>query len=225
MQRFLLWLRPRLSSVLIVAGLGTLLVGGFVIVAPWYASEQWRNSPEAARAQRNADVSPPIWLTPAPARALRQPGRPQLRYRRRARWRRASLPTPAPPPATRQPVGPGFPVPATAAPEAVAFTPTPAVSALQLTATEFQFLDPPEPGASARLTVTVHNPTDTPAARSAWCCRWIGWPGIASTRWTPRRWTVRKTADERTARSASGSTGLTPSPTSIWPSTSSPSTK
>ena len=34
---------------------------------------------------------------------------------------------------------------------------------LQLTATEFQFLDPPEPGASARLTVTVHNPTDTPS--------------------------------------------------------------
>jgi LPXTG-site transpeptidase (sortase) family protein len=163
-QRFLLWLRPRLSGVLVVAGLGALLVGGFVIVAPWYASEQWRTSPEAARAQRNADVSPPIWLTPAPARAAAvaarsaatpiSPSRPVAPR---------VVATPPPPPATPQPVGPGTPVPPTAAPEAVSFTPTPAVSALQLAATEFQFLDPPEPGASARLTVTVHNPTDMPS--------------------------------------------------------------
>ena len=42
MQRLRLLLRPRLSSVLILAGLGTLLVGGFVILAPWYESEQWQ---------------------------------------------------------------------------------------------------------------------------------------------------------------------------------------
>jgi len=177
-RRFLARLRPRPSSILIVAGLGTLLVGGFVLLEPWYASEQWRNSPEAARAQRNADVPPPIWLTPAPAgAAVARPAAPPVSQSRPGAPR--AVATPAPPPATRQPIDPGIAIPSTATPEvplgglsrsevpteaeAVALTPTPAVSAMQLTATEFQFLDPPEPGASARLTLTVHNPTDAPS--------------------------------------------------------------
>jgi LPXTG-site transpeptidase (sortase) family protein len=170
--RLLLRLRPRLSSVLIGAGLGTLLVGGFVIGVPWYASEQWRNSPEAVRAQRNADVPPPIWLTPTPAdpAAARsaatavRPARPAVQ--RVNPTTTTTTAGAAPPAATSQPAGLGDAAPPTAAPEPVepaAITPTPAVSPLQLMATEFQFLDPPEPGASARLNVTVHNPTDTPS--------------------------------------------------------------
>jgi LPXTG-site transpeptidase (sortase) family protein len=41
-----------------------------------------------------------------------------------------------------------------------AATPTPSVSDLQLGATAFVFDDPPEPGAHAHLSLTVHNPTE-----------------------------------------------------------------
>jgi LPXTG-site transpeptidase (sortase) family protein len=39
-------------------------------------------------------------------------------------------------------------------------TPTPTASDLELTAAAFEFVDPPEPGAAARLTLSIHNPTD-----------------------------------------------------------------
>src|SRR5262249_14308791 len=50
----------------------------------------------------------------------------------------------------------------TEVPPTVAPTPTLGPSLLQLGNTAFQFEDPPEPGATAHLTVTVHNPTDQP---------------------------------------------------------------
>jgi LPXTG-site transpeptidase (sortase) family protein len=162
-QRFLALLRPRLSSVLIGVGVITLVTGVAVNLAPRYESARWQSSPEAARAQRNADLSPPIWLTPTPATtnsaksgavAFPKPRQPAPRVN----------PTPATV-VTREPAGPGMAVQPTPAPapDPELPAPTPVVSDLTLLATEFQFLDPPEPGASARLSVTVNNPTDTPS--------------------------------------------------------------
>ncbi|MGI9148440.1 MAG: sortase [Chloroflexota bacterium] len=66
---------------------------------------------------------------------------------------------------TLQPADSGGPASPTTAPEpaqAETAVPTPTGSSLQLLAAEFQFLDPPEPGARARLSVSIHNPADTP---------------------------------------------------------------
>src|SRR5579871_2873342 len=61
--------RPRPSHVVLAAGLGVLLVGAAVIVIPWYAAMQWQASPEAVRAERNADAPTLIQVTPTPVAA------------------------------------------------------------------------------------------------------------------------------------------------------------
>jgi hypothetical protein len=139
-----------------------LVLGAFVVLEPWYEGVQWRGSPDAARAQRNADVPQPIWLTPAPTDLAVAPAAagstPTIRR---------TVPTLVQPAATRQPAPTTVPVagqPTIApVPQVEAATPTPTTSDLQLVGAEFQFLDPPEPGARARLTVSVHNPTDQPS--------------------------------------------------------------
>jgi len=165
---------PRLSGVLIGVGAGTLLVGGVVLVVPWYQGEQWRSTPEAARAHRNADAPLPIRVTPASA------DRSLTSAAATAPVRSGGVAPAQTPihglPATSQPAAPasvpqqtagrGSVAPPTAAPETAPTlvpTPTPAVSSLTLGATAFQFLDPPEPSARARLSVSVHNPTDLPS--------------------------------------------------------------
>ncbi len=159
--------RPRPSQVILAAGLGVLIVGAAAIAVPWYAAMRWQGSPEAVRAERNADAPTLIQVTPTPASTTAVAG--------------ASRPTPAPeatqvasvPGVGPQPTAPPPPQPAAVAPPqlstpialdakiAVAPTATPAISDLKLTASAFTFDDPPEPGAHVRLTLTVHNPTDT----------------------------------------------------------------
>lgn len=136
--------RPRYSPIVIGVGLVVLIAGVIVQMEPWYEAVSWQASPDAARAQRNAAAPTPIWLTPTPAgRVASAPPPSQLRPR----------PT------------------ATAVAQAVATlevtvaqpTPTLEPSELQLTASSFEFADPPEPGAHARLSVSVANPTNDPA--------------------------------------------------------------
>lgn len=143
------------------AGGALLLLGGVVSLAPWSEALQWRNSPEALRAQRNADAPTPIWITPAsldtPARQV--PGRttaPPVAH--------ANAPTPPMPAAARGDEGPASTVPASSeAAVPIAAAPTLEPSQLELQYTDFRFLEPPEPGAAARLTLSVHNPTGEPS--------------------------------------------------------------
>ena len=50
-----------------MAGVGVLLVGAAAIAVPWYSAVRWQGSPEAVRAERNADAPTLIQATPTPA--------------------------------------------------------------------------------------------------------------------------------------------------------------
>jgi LPXTG-site transpeptidase (sortase) family protein len=145
-----------------------LLVGAAVVVVPWYAAMQWQGSPEAARAERNADAPTPIWLAPTAvgvsgeivSAGSSQPTNPEPQL---------AAPTL---PIAAQPVPAATPQPTVVAPPqlstpialnaniAVRPTATPAISDLKLTDSAFTFDDPPQPGAHVHLTLTVHNPTE-----------------------------------------------------------------
>lgn len=150
--------RPRPSYVLLAAGGLALVVGGAVSLQAWYAGLQWQASPEAAQAQRNVAAPEPIWITPGP-RATRAsvPVAPTATSVPAAAALAVSVATAVP--TTEAPVETPAP---TLAPPTVEPTATLGPSDLQLASSAFQFDDPPEPGAHARLDVTVHNPTDQP---------------------------------------------------------------
>jgi hypothetical protein len=151
-----------------VAGLGVLALAGWLILGPLYQAAQWQGSPEAARAARNAAAPTPIWIVATPTVTAAMAGGSQR-----------NVPPPAtsvlPVLAANPPSTPGVPpaaveqsptsVPAADTPVIVqpTATPTLAPSDLKLTAAAFEFEDPPQPGAHARLSLTVHNPTDQAA--------------------------------------------------------------
>jgi LPXTG-site transpeptidase (sortase) family protein len=183
--------RFRRGEMLVAGGAVIVLIGGALTLAPWYEAILWQNSPQAARAQRNADAAPPVWLTPGPpgassARATLQPSGASGGAGTAAVAQGASAPpasqsvaqgvTPPPAQAARinQPGGGVEPdlagastatVPQVDATEVPTPTPVPRPSELQLASSAFQFLDPPEPGASARLSVSVYNPTNHPGGQ------------------------------------------------------------
>ena len=134
--------RRRLTGVgLIVLGLVGVGVAGWAYLDAWTTRQGWEASPEAAALARQNAEPTPIWIaasTPEPAAARIEP-----------------LPTPEP----------------AAAPLvlSVVVVPTPTVTAtadqLSLDAADFRFLDPPEPGAHARLSITVANHADAPSGQ------------------------------------------------------------
>ena len=147
------------------------LVGGLVMAVPWIQGTAWQNTPDAARAARNEAAPQPIRITPVPtpdSAAAAAPvsggvatsARPTLVPIARTVTTTGDTlrapevaTTPTPVQADSAPV-----VEATTPPVA---TPTPVVpSDLRLAGAAFQFLDAPQPGASARLSVSVTNPTD-----------------------------------------------------------------
>jgi LPXTG-site transpeptidase (sortase) family protein len=155
--------RPRPSELLIAAGGLAVMIGGAVSLQAWYAGLQWRASPEAAQAQRNVEAPTPIWITPAP----RPTGAAVAPTAAVPTGLPTSRPTSAPamaveaapekPIETPQPTDvPAAPAPPTATP----LPPTLGPSKLQLASATFQFDDPPQPGAHARLDFSVHNPTE-----------------------------------------------------------------
>ncbi|HEY2595213.1 MAG TPA: sortase [Chloroflexota bacterium] len=154
-----------------------LLLGAAAVAVPWYAATRWQGSPEAVRAERNADAPTPIWLTPTPgttAVSAALPTEPAPAAQATASSQSESS---APEPMATQPAEPPTPQPAVVAPPqlstpialdahiAVPPTATPAISDLKLTSSAFTFDDPPQPGAHAHLTLTVHNPTETDSGR------------------------------------------------------------
>ncbi len=133
--------------ILVGVGACIMLAGAVVLAAPWFDAARWQGSPEAVRATRNADAPTVVVVTPTPARIQVAPTLPP------ARPDTPALATPTLAVAFSTPI-------ALNADVEVAPSPTPAKSDLVLGETAFAFDDPPEPGARAHLTVTVHNPTD-----------------------------------------------------------------
>jgi LPXTG-site transpeptidase (sortase) family protein len=134
--------RRRLAGVaLIGVGVLSVSVAGWAYFDAWTTRQRWDASPEAAALARQNAEPTPIWIvsaTPEPVTARIEP-----------------LPTPAP---AAEPL---------LLPVMVVPTPTVTVTAEQLSleAADFRFLDPPEPGAHARLAITVANHADAPSGR------------------------------------------------------------
>jgi LPXTG-site transpeptidase (sortase) family protein len=156
--------RPRPSQVILAAGLGVLLVGAAAIAVPWYSALQWQGSPEAVRAERNAAAPTLVQVTPTPGNtsvsAVRPTEAPLATQAALGQVAAQSTVPPTPQPTVVAPPQLSTPI-ALNANIAVPPTATPAISDLKLTDSAFTFDDPPEPGAHVRLTLTVHNPTDT----------------------------------------------------------------
>jgi sortase (surface protein transpeptidase) len=144
--------RPvRRSTLIIGAGGLILLVGAFLTLGPWLEAYRWQASPEAGQAQRNA-AAPQL----VPVRPTVSATAPVVVVTR---------PTPVPPsvPALSRPATPAPTRPPLANPPPIVVpTPTLGPAALRLEDVAFQFLDPPQPGATARLSLAIHNSTDAP---------------------------------------------------------------
>jgi sortase (surface protein transpeptidase) len=134
--------RRRLAGVsLILVGLGGVSTAAWAYYDAWSTRQSFEASPEAATLAQQAAEPTPIWIaaaTPEPSAMRIEP-----------------IPTPAAAP------------PPTVAVFAPAPTPTVVVAAedLSLDATDFRFLDPPEPGAHARLAVKLTNHASAPSGR------------------------------------------------------------
>src|SRR3954451_6472428 len=147
----------RRSALIIGAGGLILLAGAVLTVGPWIEAQRWQGSPQAAQAERNAAAPTlvPLRTTPTPvsrprpaAPAVAAPG---------AIATAAARPVPEPT-IQRGPVHAeqsSTPAPPDAQP-----TPILGPSDLTLGDVAFRFLDPPQPGATALLSVAVHNPTE-----------------------------------------------------------------
>ena len=126
--------RRRVAGVGLIA-LGAVGVGtaGWAYYDAWATRATWESSPEAAAVARQEAAPTPIWVAPATLEPL-------------SAQHIQPVPTPGPPP----------PVLVLAA-----VVPTPVVTAtadqLSLESSDFRFLDPPEPGAHARVAISVAN--------------------------------------------------------------------
>jgi LPXTG-site transpeptidase (sortase) family protein len=143
--------RPSLGVGLIGVGALGVVIGAGVLLDTGYEAARFQASPEAAQAERSLEAPEPIWIdTPQPLTTVTAPAaRPTpaavvaaIANLQAADRADALLPTAAPE-ATEAPVA----------------EPTEVPPRLDLTAAAFRFLDPPEPGARAQLTVTVHAAT------------------------------------------------------------------
>jgi LPXTG-site transpeptidase (sortase) family protein len=153
----------RRSTLILCAGGAIIVAGAVLLVRPLVDAYRWQTSPIAAQAERNAAA--PLVVTPRATSTLI--ARPTALPTAPAR----TAPTAAPTSklaidvttqirastATPVPTEPPLPVPA------VPPTPTLGPSDLKLGEAAFEFLDPPQPGATARLSVIIRNPTLAPS--------------------------------------------------------------
>jgi sortase family protein len=142
--------RPPTDRLRLGIGVGLIVIGILGVgTASWLYYDAWATeqtflaSPEAAEMQREVDAPTPIWVVPAtPEPALSG----------------AIAPVPTRDTAPAPLMGP-----------IVEVTPTPIVTAtvdqLSLESVDFRFLDPPQPGAHARVAVSVANHADVPSGR------------------------------------------------------------
>jgi hypothetical protein len=164
----------RLAAVLFLAGgLSAMVIGGGALMVTWHAGQTWAESDEADRASRElsserprwvddpADVAPggPASASGGPVAAAARPtsdGSPSADRAERSASGADRLT--AGPGLLSQEAGPtdraesNGPTEQRAPPEAIT-----------LVESDFRFIDPPEPGARARITVTVRNGADLPS--------------------------------------------------------------
>jgi LPXTG-site transpeptidase (sortase) family protein len=133
------WRRRLVGVGLVIFGALGVIAAGAVYYDAWATARTWHASPEAAALAEQAAEPTPIWLPPATPE-------PQARIE--------PVPTPGVPVL-------GLPLVATAATPTV----TAAASELSLESTEFRFIDPPEPGAHARVAISVANHASTSSGR------------------------------------------------------------
>jgi LPXTG-site transpeptidase (sortase) family protein len=153
-------LRRRLTPGTLLLGVGAVgvLVGGAVLLDTVYEASRFQGSPEQAQAERSLEAPQPIWIEPAATA-------PTAVTISRAVVQATPAPRPTPAPSrdlhaadrsdTHVPLPTDTPVP----------EPTEVPIALELTNADFRFLDPPEPGAHARLTASVHSISTEPSAQ------------------------------------------------------------
>ena len=155
MARWFSSARPPADLRRLLLGVGLILIGVLGVgCASWAYYDAWSthaafvSSPEAAELQREADAPTPIWLAAAtPEPALEQAIAP--------------VPTPAPPSAPLL-IAPVANVGTQASPRPVV---TASADQLSLDSVDFRFLDPPQPGAHARVAISVANHADIPSGR------------------------------------------------------------
>jgi LPXTG-site transpeptidase (sortase) family protein len=158
----------RRSTVVICAGALILLAGALITLPPWLEAYRWQASPVAVQAERNAAAPLVEPVRPISTRVPRAEKAPAV-----LATRPPARPTELLAPATLVPVVMA-PTPAVAlGDEVVASPPDPAPEIgptaalappdLHLTNVAFQFLDPPQPGATAVLSMLIENPTETPS--------------------------------------------------------------
>jgi LPXTG-site transpeptidase (sortase) family protein len=144
---------------LLVVGTLSVLVGAAVVLDTWYQAQRFQASPEAARAERSLEAPQPIWVEPEAEAPRVAPTRP------------AAVQPTSPPAAASKDLHAAdradARVPTVEPTEAPTAEPEPTVEKiplpLELTGSEFRFLDPPEPGARARLTVSVRSVSAEPS--------------------------------------------------------------
>lgn len=145
------WRRRLLGVGLLGLGAAGVVIAGAVYYDAWSTARVWNASPEAAALAEQIAEPTPIWLAPAtpePSTARIEP-----------------IPTPGL-------AAPNLPVVASVSTPMVTSTAT--ASDLSLESTEFRFIDPPEPGAHARVTINVANHASLSSGRillgipSAW---------------------------------------------------------
>ena len=170
---------PKLVAALAVAlGVTAVLAGASVFVEAWQTSRAWAGTAEAQHAAVPGEE--PIWLDgPAPVASSLPSALPASAAPQHAPVSRALAPQPhADRPRLRAPdrdeaaarastSAPPPPAPAesSAAPAPPVVEAAPAVAApadVELAEVDFRFLDPPEPGAHARLAVSILNRATVP---------------------------------------------------------------
>lgn len=138
------WRQLALGLGLIGVGVGGVGTAAWVYYDAWQTQQTWQSSPEAAALQQQIDEPTPVFLAPATPEPAAQPTQVIV-----------ALPTPSLAPTETETLLP--------------LVPTPVVTAtadqLSLESTDFRFLDPPEPGAHARIAFSVANHAEVPSSR------------------------------------------------------------
>ena len=200
------WLRRAAGTLLFLGGLCVMLAGAGVLVAQWYVGRAWATTEAALDAGRQLDAPAPRWLdeiaasptprlTPTPRLVTPTPPASTATVAPAAGSSTDQLAQPAtasendassvPPVAAAAQAD--EPVPPDDTPPSALPTPTPepraSADAIEIVDSEFRFLDPPEPGAQARVGLLVRNRADLPTGplRLSLPSRWLsGWRVLAA---------------------------------------------
>ncbi|MBV9579569.1 MAG: sortase [Chloroflexi bacterium] len=135
------WRRRAIGVGLIAIGVGGVGLASWVYYDAWAQRQAFDASPEAAALQRQADAPTPVWVDATPQADSAAP---------------TDVIAPVP-----TPHGPDIPL--------FDVVPTPAATAtadqLSLDSVDFRFLDPPQPGAHARVAFTLSNHANVTSSR------------------------------------------------------------